>query len=78
MDCGDQANSALNLTPNPLTAYPIGLSRRNVLSSDAAIYASSNQGNPLGVTAEDYAVQNQRYSAMFTLPPLSVSVFKAE
>ena len=32
----------------------------------------------LGVTAEDYAVQNQRYSAMFTLPPLSVSVFKAE
>jgi hypothetical protein len=46
--------------------------------SDAAIYAGSNQGNPLGVTAEDYAVQNQRYSAMFTLPPLSVSVFKAE
>jgi hypothetical protein len=30
------------------------------------------------VTAEDHAAQNQRYSALFALPPLSVSVFRAE
>jgi 1,4-alpha-glucan branching enzyme len=72
----------LNLTPNPLTGYRVGLPVagrwREVLNSDAAVYAGGNLGNPLGVTAEDYAVQNQRFSALFTLPPLSVGVFRAE
>jgi 1,4-alpha-glucan branching enzyme len=81
-ESGSHVLAVLNLTPNPLANYRIGLPKpgrwREVLNSDAAIYAGSNQGNPLGVSAEDYAVQNQRYSAMFTLPPLSVSVFKAE
>ena len=81
-DSGSHVLVLLNLTPNLLTGYRVGLPRpghwREALNSDAALYGGSNQGNPLGVTAEDYAVQNQRYSALFTLPPLSVSVFKAE
>jgi 1,4-alpha-glucan branching enzyme len=69
----------LNLTPNAHTGYRVGLPVAGVwkelLNSDAAIYGGSNVGNPLGVTAEDFSVHNQRYSAMFTLPPMSVSVF---
>jgi 1,4-alpha-glucan branching enzyme len=69
----------LNLTPNAHTGYRVGLPVAGVwkelLNSDAAIYGGSNVGNALGVTAEDFSVHNQRYSAMFTLPPMSVSVF---
>ena len=72
----------MNLTPNPLTAYRVGLPVpghwKEVLNSDAAVYGGGDWGNPAGVTAEDYAVHNQRYSALFTLPPISVSVFRAE
>ncbi len=69
----------LNLTPNAHTGYRVGLpvagAWKELLNSDAAIYGGSNVGNALGVTAEDFSVHNQRYSAMFTLPPMSVSVF---
>ena len=75
----DNPNLILNLTPNAHTGYRVGLPVAGVwkelLNSDAAIYGGSNVGNPLGVTAEDFSVHNQRYSAMFTLPPMSVSVF---
>jgi 1,4-alpha-glucan branching enzyme len=80
-ETGSHVLAMFNLTPNPLTGYRVGLpvagQWREVLNSDASIYGGSNLGNPLGVTAEDYAVQNQRYSAMFNLPPLSVGVFLA-
>jgi len=93
VDCGDHANSVLsfirhdsstgryvlvllNLTPNPLREYRVGLPVAGlwseVLNSDAALYGGSNLGN-----AEDFSVHHQRYSARFTLPPLSVSVFAA-
>jgi len=72
----------LNLTPVTRSNYRIGLPLpgrwRELLNSDAAIYGGSNVGNALGVTAEDYAVHNQGHSALFTLPPQSVSVFGNE
>ncbi len=72
----------MNLTPIPRMHYRIGLPRpggwREVLNSDAAIYGGGNLGNLGGVTAEDYNVHNQSYSAEFTLPPMSVMVFQPE
>jgi 1,4-alpha-glucan branching enzyme len=71
---------ALNLTPIPRMAYRLGLPRDGrwdeVLNSDAEVYGGSNLGNLGGVTAEPYQVQNQPFSAAFTLPPLSVTVFR--
>ncbi len=72
----------LNLTPAPHHQYRVGLPRAGkwceVLNSDAAIYGGSNLGNLGGVTTEDFKWHNQSHSAEFTLPPLSVMVFKPE
>ncbi|MFM7100557.1 MAG: alpha amylase C-terminal domain-containing protein, partial [Verrucomicrobiota bacterium] len=79
-ETGRQVLVLLNLTPAVREAYRVGLPCpgrwAEILNSNAAIYGGSDVGNPLGVAAEDYAVQNQRHSALFTLPPLSVSVFR--
>ncbi len=70
----------LNLTPVARHQYRIGLpqggSWQELLNTDAGIYGGSNQGNLGGVEAESYQVHNQPFSAAFTLPPLSVSVFR--
>ncbi len=72
----------MNLTPVTRSNYRIGLPLpgrwKELLNSDAALYGGSDVGNPYGVTAEDYGIHNQRYSALFTLPPLSISVFGTE
>ncbi|MCU0782554.1 MAG: 1,4-alpha-glucan branching protein GlgB [Verrucomicrobia bacterium] len=72
----------LNLTPVPRRDYRVGLPRpgrwREVLNSDAAVYGGSNAGNLGGVAAADFPWQNQPCSATFTLPPLSVIVFRPE
>jgi 1,4-alpha-glucan branching enzyme len=72
----------LNLTPILRRHYRIGLPRagawREILNSDAEMYGGSNAGNLGGVTTQDYGVQNQPWSAEFTLPPLSVLVFRPE
>ncbi len=72
----------LNLTPVPRLNYRVGLPRggrwREALNSDAAIYGGSNQGNLGGVTAANYHIQSQPFSAELTLPPLSVLVLKPE
>jgi 1,4-alpha-glucan branching enzyme len=72
----------MNLTPMPRTHYRVGLPRpgrwREMLNSDSAIYGGSNLGNYGGVTADDYNVHNQSYSAEFTLPPLSIVMFQPE
>jgi 1,4-alpha-glucan branching enzyme len=72
----------LNLTPAPRVNYRIGLPVagvwREVLNSDSASYAGTNAGNAGGVTAEDFSVHNQRYSALLRLPPLSITVFRSE
>jgi 1,4-alpha-glucan branching enzyme len=70
-DGANQLAVILNLTPVPRQKYRVGLPRagkwREVLNSDAGIYAGSNQGNLGGVTA---------HSAEFCLPPMSAIVFQ--
>jgi 1,4-alpha-glucan branching enzyme len=72
----------LNLTPVVRTHYRLGLPRggfwREVLNSDAERYGGSNVGNLGGVTAEARESHGRRHSAAFTLPPLSVTVFRPE
>jgi 1,4-alpha-glucan branching enzyme len=72
----------LNLTPVPRHKYRVGLPRPGkwleVLNSDAATYGGSNVGNMGGVMSEDLDCHNQSYSAEFTLPPMSILVFKPE
>ena len=72
----------LNLTPVPRQRYRVGLPRkgfwREILSSDSEIYVAAMPDNLGGVAAEEYQVNNQPYSAEFTLPPLSLVVFRPE
>jgi 1,4-alpha-glucan branching enzyme len=72
----------LNLTPVPRPHYRIGLPGgghwREVLNSDAGVYAGSNKGNLGGVTADAWPLHNQSHSAGLYLPPLSVVVFQKE
>ncbi len=81
-DFTNQLAVILNLTPVPRERYRVGLPRagkwREVLNSDAAIYAGSNKGNFGGVTAEKIPCHSQQNSAEFYLPPMSVSVFQNE
>ena len=69
----------MNLTPNPRHGYRVGLPApghwREMLNTNAAVYGGSDMGNPLGVESEPVPVQGQPHSGLFTLPPLSVSVF---
>ena len=72
----------LNLTPVPRPGYrigvPLGGQWKEVLNSDAGIYAGSNAGNYGGVTAQEAPSHGQQYSAEFNLPPLGVIVFQKE
>ena len=81
-DGANQLAVILNLTPVPRQKYRVGLPRagkwREVLNSDAGIYAGSNQGNLGGVTAENVPCHNQQQSAEFCLPPMSAIVFQPE
>jgi 1,4-alpha-glucan branching enzyme len=81
-DGANQLAVILNLTPVPRQKYRVGLPRtghwREVLNSDAGIYAGSNQGNLGGVTAENIPCHNQQQSAEFCLPPLSAIVLQPD
>ncbi|HEX5398975.1 MAG TPA: 1,4-alpha-glucan branching protein GlgB [Verrucomicrobiae bacterium] len=81
-DGKNQAAVILNLTPVPRPNYRIGLPRggkwREMLNSDAGIYAGSNAGNFGGVTAGDHSCHGQPCSAEFYLPPMSVMTFVPE
>jgi 1,4-alpha-glucan branching enzyme len=72
----------LNLTPITRNGYRVGLPRpgawREVLNSDAGAYGGGNRGNLGRVTADDYNLHNQSYSAEFTLPSMSILVFQPE
>ena len=72
----------LNLAPIPRTAYRIGLPEpgrwKEALNSDAGCYGGSNQGNLGSVEAEEFRMHNQPHSAAFTLPPMSLLMFKHE
>jgi 1,4-alpha-glucan branching enzyme len=72
----------LNLTPVPRPGYRVGVpcggEWKEVLNSDAGLYAGSNAGNCGGVTAQARPMHGQSHSAEFFLPPLSVTVFQAK
>ena len=80
-DGKNQTVVILNLTPVPRPNYRMGVPKtgfwKEVLNSDASVYAGSNSGNSGGVMAENHPSHNQPASAAFFLPPLSVSVFQA-
>jgi len=72
----------LNLTPVPRYRYRIGLPRQGrwleALNSDSITYGGSNVGNLGGVVASRHKCHHQPFSAEFTLPPLSIIVFKPD
>jgi len=72
----------LNLTPILRTEYRLGLPAPGrwceVLNSDAGLYGGGNQGNFGGVEASGPGWHHQPHSATFTLPPLSLLVFRQE
>jgi 1,4-alpha-glucan branching enzyme len=65
-----------NLAPVPREGYRVGLPRagdwQELLNTDSAFYAGSGMGNMGRVTAEERGWHDQPYSAVLTLPPLSV------
>ena len=77
--CDRQAVVALNLAPVLHTGYRLGLPRpghwREMLNSDSEFYGGQNHGNDGGVAAQETPWQHQPWSAEFTLPPLSCTVF---
>jgi 1,4-alpha-glucan branching enzyme len=72
----------MNLTPVLRPNYRIGLPRagfwREAFNSDSGFYGGSNRGNFGGVAAENYQIHRQPFSAAFTLPPLSVILFRPD
>jgi 1,4-alpha-glucan branching enzyme len=71
-----------NWTPVLRTNYRIGVPEpgfyRELLNSDAEIYAGTNVGNQGGVEAEPVARHGHAHSLNLTLPPLAALVFKLE
>jgi 1,4-alpha-glucan branching enzyme len=72
----------LNLTPVLRTGYRLGLPApgrwREVLNSDAGTYGGANHGNLGGVEAAGDGWHQQPHSGCFTLPPMSLLVFRHE
>ncbi len=72
----------LNLTPVLRGAYRLGLPAagfwREILNSDADAYGGSNQGNQGGLHSEPIPSHGLADSAVFRLPPLSITVFRWE
>jgi 1,4-alpha-glucan branching enzyme len=78
----DIAVFACNFTPVPRHNYRIGVPRggwyKEVLNSDAPIYAGSGQGNAGGAEAAPAPMHGRSHSLTVTLPPLGMVVFKPE
>ena len=78
-DCSRCALVVMNLTPLAREQYRIGLPQpgywREALNSDSEYYGGGNHGNAGGVEAQATPWHHQPWSAEFTLPPLSCSVF---
>ena len=73
---------AFNFTPVVRHNYRLGVPRNGVwketLSSDAAIYGGSGQGNLGGVETVPFGSHGQPYSITVTLPPLGMIMLKPE
>ncbi len=78
-DASRQALVLLNLSATLHETYRIGLPRAGrwgeVLNSDSEYYGGANHGNDGGVHSQETPWHGQPWSAEFTLPPLSCSVF---
>jgi len=78
-DASRQALVLLNLGNASHAGYRIGLPRAGwwgeVLNSDSEYYGGANHGNGGGVHSQETPWHSQPWSAEFTLPPLSCSVF---
>jgi 1,4-alpha-glucan branching enzyme len=79
-DRSSQLLVVLNLTPVVRSHYRVGFPQagfwREALNSDASLYGGSNQGNLGGVNMDSRRAHGQPWSAVMTLPPLSIEVFK--
>jgi 1,4-alpha-glucan branching enzyme len=79
---GSQILVIVNATPVVRPGYRIGLPGpgyyREILNTDAGLYAGSNVGNAYGLTAERTPYQGRGYSAAVTLPPLATLMFRYE
>ncbi|WP_290887898.1 alpha amylase C-terminal domain-containing protein [Hoeflea sp.] len=77
---GGSVAVALNMTPQPLDAYRIGLPAAGnwteVLNSDAERYGGSNTGNGGGAYASDHPMHGQPCSAEITPPPLGAILLR--
>ncbi len=75
----DVVLAAFNFTPVPRHNYRVGVPRaghwREMLNSDAQVYAGSGQGNYGGVEAGPVKWHQQPYSLRLTLPPLAALFF---
>lgn len=77
---GDMVLIICNLTPVPRYNYRVGVPKggwwRELLNSDAGIYAGSGLGNSGGAEAAPEPAQGREHSVLLTLPPLGVLFFK--
>jgi 1,4-alpha-glucan branching enzyme len=77
---GEEIVGVMNLTPVPKHGYQVGLPHGGTwserLNSDAKEYWGSGSGNSGAISANAGPWQNQPYSALLTLPPLSMLYFK--
>ena len=75
-DSRDVTLFVLNFTPLPRENYrvgvPLGGYWKEVLNSDATLYAGSGQGNSGGVEAAPLPLHARPYSLNLTLPPLGL------
>jgi len=75
---GDKVYVLVNATPVPRKAYRVGVSEagsyRELLNSDAAIYAGTGLSAGAGFQAQEKAHQGQPWSVVVDLPPLGVLV----
>ncbi len=81
-DAGEWIVAVLNWTPVVRRGYRIGVPAagfyRELLNSDAAVYAGSNVGNRGGLATDAIAAHGHPVSLNLTLPPLGGLVLKLE
>jgi 1,4-alpha-glucan branching enzyme len=79
-DRADSIVFACNFTPVPRENYMIGVPvaghYQEILNTDAAIFAGSNLGNPMGAISFPKPRHGRPHSISITLPPLAVVAFK--
>ena len=74
--------AAFNFTPVPRHGYRVGVPKagrwRELISTDAAYYGGSDQGNLGAVGAEGDPMHGHDHSLPLTLPPLGAVFLKHE